>query len=131
MNRRVCARSRCFSPWALAVLAFACVSAHASDAGRLFYSPAQRAQLEAARSGTPRAGSAVSTSKSPAGPVQFDGVVVRSDGKTTTWINGEPRSDTGGAANLKPGQIRARGKVYEPYQVLAPGAKSVISEGAP
>jgi hypothetical protein len=131
MSRRRGARPRCFSPWPLAVLALACASAYAGDPGRLFYTATQRAQLEAVRAGTQRPASTASAPKTAAAPVQFDGVVIRSDGKTTTWINGEPRSDTGGAANLKPGQIRARGQVYEPYQVLAPGAKSVMSEGTP
>jgi hypothetical protein len=31
-------------------------------------------------------------------------------------------------AGLKPGQIRAGGKVYEPYQVLRPGPGPTITE---
>jgi hypothetical protein len=31
-------------------------------------------------------------------------------------------------AGLKPGQIRADGKVYEPYQVLRPGSAAPVAE---
>ena len=102
-------------------------SAFAADPGRLFYTPAQRAQLEAARTGVPEP-----RTKAPAArasePVQFDGIVVRSDGRTTTWINGEARRGDTRAANLKPGQVRAGNQVYEPYQVLAPDAGRVTPQ---
>jgi hypothetical protein len=47
-------------------------------------------------------------------------MVIRSDGKTTRWVDGKPQLDGSGVSGLKPGQIRANGKVYEPYQVLRP-----------
>ncbi|MHB1188207.1 hypothetical protein [Thiobacillus sp.] len=53
-------------------------------------------------------------------PLRFDGMVIRSDGRTTHWVDGKPQPDGSGVAGLKPGQIRAGGKVYEPYQVLRP-----------
>lgn len=90
----------------------------AADLGRLFYTPAERAQLEAARAGNaPR-----SREAAPGGahPLRFDGVVIRSDGRSVSWVNGELRSGAPAAAGLKPGQLRADGKVYEPYQVLRP-----------
>lgn len=92
---------------------------------RLFYTPAQRAQLQTERSQTvtgraqsnqPGSPDAVSA---PA-PVQFDGVLIRSDGQTTRWVDGKAQVGTSGISNMKPGQIRANGKVYEPYQVLRP-----------
>ncbi len=90
----------------------------AADLGRLFYTPAQRAQLEAARARNV-------TQASPAAaaiahPQRFDGVVIRSDGASTSWINGRPQTGVSGATGLKPGQVRSDGKVYEPYQVLRP-----------
>jgi hypothetical protein len=90
----------------------------AADLGRLFYTPAQRAELEAARARN-------ATQASPAAPAivhpqRFDGVVIRSDGASTSWINGRPQTGVSGAAGLKPGQVRSDGKVYEPYQVLRP-----------
>lgn len=99
----------------------------AADLGRLFYTPAQRAQLEAARAGSvARAGQAAAA---PSQPLRFDGVIIRSDGTSTSWINGQPQSGAKGAGNLKPGQIRADGRVYEPYQVLRPSPNPPITEG--
>lgn len=89
----------------------------AADPGRLFYTPAQRAQLEAAR-----ANPVTATAKTAPGVAQrFDGLVIRSDGASTSWVNGRALPDAAGVAGLKPGQIRADGRVYEPYQVLRHG----------
>lgn len=99
----------------------------AADPGRLFYTPAERAQLEAARAGN------VTHAKQPpstvAQPLHFDGIIIRSDGRNTSWVNGQPRAISG-VAGLKPGQVRADGKVYEPYQVLRPGPGQAVAEGA-
>ena len=96
--------------------------------GRLFYTPAQRDQLEAARArnvtqvrqATPDAGTPT--------PIRYDGVVIRSDGKTTRWVDGQPQTGAYGVAGLKPGQIRADGRVYEPYQVLRPSPAVPVAE---
>ncbi|MHB1054241.1 MAG: hypothetical protein ACYCZT_14420 [Thiobacillus sp.] len=90
--------------------------------GRLFYTPAQRAQLESARTRnvTQLAGKHTRGSPDGAAPRRFDGMVIRSDGKTTRWVDGKPQLDGSGVSGLKPGQVRAGGKVYEPYQVLRP-----------
>ncbi len=109
----------------------ACGTSLAADPGRLFYTPEQRAQLEAARArnvtqvrqATPDAGA-------PA-PIRYDGVVIRSDGKTTRWVDGQPQTGASGVAGLKPGQIRADGRVYEPYQVLRPNPAPVAEEPNP
>jgi len=101
--------------------------------GRLFYTPEQRAQLEAARTRNltqPRGQNKTATPATPA-PLRFDGMLIRSDGKTTRWVDGKPQLDGAAVSGLKPGQIRADGHVYEPYQVLrslpptpaAPGEK--------
>lgn len=94
-----------------------------ADPGRLFFTPAQRAQLEAlrARSGVtqPGLGQSGAPANTPA-PLRYDGVVIRSDGRTTRWIDGQAQRDGSAVSGLKPGQIRADGKVYEPYQVLRP-----------
>lgn len=93
-----------------------------ADPGRLFFTPTQRAQLEAARArnvAPPAPGQQTSSDSAPA-PLRYDGVVVRSDGKTTRWVDGKAQRDGSAVSGLKPGQIRANGKVYEPYQVLRP-----------
>ncbi len=103
-----------------------------ADPGRLFYTPAQRAQLEAAR-----ARNVTQVSRQHAGPtagpqpVRFDGLVIRSDGSRMSWVNGRPQVGTSGVADLKPGQLRADGKVYEPYQVLRPGTPDPASARKP
>ncbi|NTV87602.1 MAG: hypothetical protein HGA21_12765 [Burkholderiaceae bacterium] len=106
--------------------------------GRLFYTPAERAQLESARArnitlSAPSGKADGSGSVPPA--LRYDGVLMRSDGKTTRWVDGKPQVGTPGVAGLKPGQIRANGKVYEPYQVLRPTpsvpANPGVKESAP
>jgi hypothetical protein len=93
------------------------------ELGRLFYTPAQRVQLESVRarnvSQQARQSQPGSSDGAPA-PLRFDGMVIRSDGKTTRWVDGKPQLDGSGVSGLKPGQIRSDGRVYEPYQVLRP-----------
>jgi hypothetical protein len=112
---------------ALLAAQLAGLPALAADVGRLFYTPAQRAQLEAARArpaGAPQA--AASTPAAAPAPVRFDGVVVRSDGPGTRWVNGRAEVGSGSVVGLKPGQVRADGRVYEPYQVLRPGTPAQV-----
>lgn len=96
--------------------------------GRLFYTPDQRAQLKAARArNVTQVGRATPAADAPP-PIRYDGVLVRSDGKTTRWVDGQPQLDASGVAGLKPGQIRADGRVYEPYQVLRPSPAAPVAE---
>jgi hypothetical protein len=74
----------------------------ADGLGRLFFTPEQRAQLETARAQRDRrapvvietepAPKPVVSAPQPRGPevVTFSGVVQRSDGKSTVWVNGKP-----------------------------------------
>ena len=93
--------------------------------GRLFYTQAQRIMLNNARlhqvTDLPKTSTSTSTPQVSA-PVSFDGVITRSDGVATHWINGRPHvgRSSNNVRNLKPGQTRATQKVYEPYQVLRP-----------
>ena len=97
--------------------------AEPADLGRLFYTPAQRTALEDARARKvsrltdPR--TPVEATAAPA-PQRFDGIVIRSDGAATRWVNGRPEVGPSSVPGLKPGQVRANGKVYEPYQILRP-----------
>lgn len=95
--------------------------------GRLFYSPAQRAMLNQARLrqvtiSPSMAVSAPEAAPSPPAPISFDGVITRSDGVATHWINGRPHVGRSSEhiRNLKPGQTRSAEKVYEPYQIRQP-----------
>lgn len=126
---------RCARPDRTAMLAacllLLCTSpcrAEADAIGRLFYTPEQRAQLEnarvrkitrldaPARSDAARPAEAVAVPP----PTRFDGVVIRSDGRATRWVDGQPEVGPSSVNGLKPGQVRARGKVYEPYQIERP-----------
>lgn len=109
-------------PAALCLVAASVGPAQSAEIGRVFFTPTERAQLEAARARasnrleSPRAASA----GDPPAPVRYDGIVIRSDGKTTRWVDGAAESNGAGPSGLKPGQIRSNGKVYEPYQVVRP-----------
>lgn len=86
-----------------------------AETGRLFYTPAQRAQLEAVRSRGGARPAAPQPSTDDA-PQRYDGVIIRSDGQVTRWVDGKPA--TAAPHGLAPGQTRAGGKVFEPYQLL-------------
>lgn len=107
-------------------------TASAADTGRLFYTPVQRAQLETARAHnvTQRTSPKQDQPVSAPAPLRYDGVVIRSDGKSTRWVDGKAEVGASSVTGLKPGQIRANGKVYEPYQVLRPQAHSPAEPAA-
>jgi hypothetical protein len=81
--------------WVFALLLMAC-SAWAAELGRMFYTPAQRATLDAARKQNIRTevgndNSEQPAAAAPAAPlpqnVSVNGVIRRSDGKSTIWLN--------------------------------------------
>jgi hypothetical protein len=84
--------------------------------GRLFFTPAQRASLDVARSQRARAAVATERTEQEATPVPqtitYNGVLRRSDGKTTVWINNQPVHDreSAGAAAIV-GRVRSDGSV--------------------
>jgi hypothetical protein len=83
--------------FAVAVLLAAAPSAWCAEPlGKLFFSPAQRAQLDQARSQKSRV-TLASENPQEAAPapevVTFTGVVKRSDGKSTIWINNRAVAD--------------------------------------
>jgi hypothetical protein len=119
------------SVWIFSVSLCLCGSGFAAstDPGRLFYTPAQRAQLEAARTRGIHS-PASSPQHSPAeAPQRYDGVIIRSDGQVTHWVDGKPA--TAAPRSLRPGQTRARGKVYESYQLLPPTSAQPASDEHP
>ncbi len=87
-----------------------------AETGRLFYTPSQRAQLEAARSRGTRPAAVRAAAEDAA--QRYDGVLIRSDGEITRWVDG--RATTAAPRGLQPGQTRAGGKVFESYQLLPP-----------
>lgn len=63
----------------------------AADLGRLFFTPAQRAQLDVLRERHQRLGAAAEARQSPLPQtITINGVVTSSDGKSTVWINNQP-----------------------------------------
>jgi hypothetical protein len=112
------------------LLAFACLAASAQTPviGRLFTTPAERARLDLQRAGVSVAAPPlapmeiaeprIDTPAPAAAPVQVDGIVRRSSGKTTVWLNQTPHEapagtatgaypvplPNGGRVQLKPGQ---------------------------
>jgi hypothetical protein len=84
--------------------------------GRLFFTPAQRASLDVARSQRARTALATEKTEQEATPVPqtitYSGVLRRSDGKTTVWINNQPVHDreSAGAATIV-GRVRPDGSV--------------------
>jgi hypothetical protein len=71
----------------LSVLAAAARPVAAQELGRLFFTPEQRDALDARRRARlPDAPVAATPSRS----TRIDGYVMRSGGKSTVWVNGEP-----------------------------------------
>lgn len=111
----------------LLALTLAAAAAEAQELGRLFFTPEQRAALDARR----RARLPDNPASAAATPVtRVDGFVKRSAGPSTIWINGEwttesapeaPRitepapsvsvsvGESGGRVRLKPGETLDRG----------------------
>ena len=81
----------------------------AEPLGRLFFTPAQRAQLDVARNQKSRA--TLASDQEEAAPVPevvtYSGIVRRNDGKTTVWINNRAVND-GNAADRSPVSSRVR-----------------------
>ena len=103
----------------------------AQEFGRLFFTPEQRAALDARRKArVPDKPAASPVAASPT--TRLDGYVVRSEGRSTVWVNGEslqdgsaealrdpgrsgdgrvrvPAGDGGARVGLKPGEVLDRG----------------------
>jgi hypothetical protein len=78
----------------LLALLIAPAMASADSLGRLFYTPAQRTQLDDARSHRSTAvPDAAAEVPQPQPALTYHGVVRRSDGKSTIWINNRPITD--------------------------------------
>ena len=100
-------------------------SAFAQEVGRLFFTPEQRAALDARRKARVPDKPAAAVVVSPT--TRVDGYVKRSTGPSTVWVNGEPLAegtgeaprigprvsvplgDGGRRATLRPGEVLDRG----------------------
>jgi hypothetical protein len=100
--------------------------------GRLFFTPAQRASLDVARSQRARTALATEKTEQDAAPVPqtitYSGVLRRSDGKTTVWINNQPVHDrlSAGAGAIV-GRVRPDGSVT--LQVPQSGRSVTLKPG--
>jgi hypothetical protein len=116
----------------------------AQELGRLFFTPEQRAALDARRKARVPDTPAVAVAASPT--TRVDGFVRRSGGPSTVWVNGEPLGEHGPEAprivrgatsdprvsvpvgdggtrfSLKPGQVLDRGSGAI-TDVLGPGGE--------
>jgi hypothetical protein len=97
------------------VLLLALGAARADGLGTLFYSPAEREQLDRMRRGE-----AVEAAGAPlAREHAITGYVQRSDGRGTVWIDGRPVrvTDPKGARVFDPHQVRAYSKSADEVRI--------------
>jgi hypothetical protein len=99
--------------------------AAAAEIGRMFFTPAQRAALDAARKQnvrveigneeTERQPTAPSAAAPVAQTVRLNGMIQRSDGKDTVWLNNKPVTDRkSGGMNFSTNRNDARIKLQLP-----------------
>ena len=119
--------------------AFALAPVNAQEMGRLFFTPEQRAALDARRKArVPDKPAAVPLVLSPT--TRLDGYVRRSDGRSTVWVNGAGVDDAAPQADgrvsvgvgdsrarvrLKPGEMldRSSGEVTD---LIGPGGELTV-----
>lgn len=136
--------SKAFALGVIAASWLACGTSMAADPlGRLFFSPGQRSALDAGRTTSTPQGVRAPAARGPR-TVTLNGVVTRSDGESTVWVNGQaldgnpisgvtatPGKDpasarvrldgTGKTVNIRVGQSvqPSAGVVVEPYEFAA------------
>ena len=124
------------------------LAAQAETLGRLFHTPEQRAQLDLARKSTPLNATGEPDVASGQG-LSVSGIVTRSDGKRSTWVNGRVEHDAaitnkqdrtqvwvklpGGEVKLKVGQSLdpATGQVAEGYRRPLPPEPAAAKPAPP
>jgi hypothetical protein len=88
---------------ALALVLLAAPVADAQELGRLFFTPSQRAALDARRKARVPDRPAAPVVASPA--TRLDGYVKRSGGPSTVWVNGESITESGSEARIGPNDV--------------------------
>lgn len=102
--------------------------------GRLFSSPEERTRLDAARSGTPPAGAVQvpppPPPPPPAPPMELNGLVQRSSGRSTVWLNRapqqEPHNQVSGASQLTLRLSNGQVVLLKPGQQYDPASGTVM-----
>jgi hypothetical protein len=129
---------------ALGITLAGAMSAQAQELGRLFFTPEQRAALDARRKArVPDKPAAVPVTESPV--TRVNGAVQRSGGKSTVWVNGEtipedaqidgarvgPRGQTPGRVSIPAGEGSQRYdlRVGESVDRGSGEVRDVIGEG--
>ncbi|HEX2825713.1 MAG TPA: hypothetical protein VHP37_05160 [Burkholderiales bacterium] len=102
---------------ALALVLVLDTAGAAQPIGRLFFTPAERAQLDVARA-TKRTAEPAGSQKSAEPPppetriITYNGIVRRSDGKSTLWLNNRVAPEKEALSNLPvTGRVRPDGRV--------------------
>lgn len=97
--------------------------------GRLFFSPEQRAKLDQQR----LRGIAPSSLPGNDGPVTLNGLVTRSSGRSTAWLNGVPVEERNlegdSLLRLRPGETTAPSRRDAPIDILHGGQIQVHRDG--
>lgn len=100
---------------ALMAVAVPAAAQPAGPPGRLFFTPAQRAALDVARTQRARALLSTDRTEQEAAPVPqtitYGGMVRRSDGKSTVWFNNQPVNDRESLGGAIVGRVRPDGSV--------------------
>jgi hypothetical protein len=117
---------------ALATLAFVALAAagpagSAQPVGRLFFTPAERAQLDNARAQKrvpqPAAAAQPVDTRPETQVVTYNGIVRRSDGKSILWLNNKPADEKEALSGLAiTGRVKADGGVT----LQVPGSGSSV-----
>ena len=82
--------------------------------GRLFFTPEQRARMDVARQHerSVKIEAEQQENEPPAANITLNGVITRSDGKTTVWINNKEQSgEKSGSVVAVPGRGKAAGQI--------------------
>jgi hypothetical protein len=110
---------------AFAVMVLLATAARAADFGRLFYTPAQRNQLDTLRSQKNVAPPVPEVNDAPTVPdtLTYGGVVRRSDGRSTVWINNRAVND---GRPLEELSISSRVRPDHSVTLRLPQAPSVV-----
>lgn len=93
----------CLGLWAVVLAATALAQDGQPRLGRLFLAPEQRAQLERQRQRD-----IPETRALEGGTLRLDGVVLRSSGKATVWVNGQARTEDATDSGLAVAASRRR-----------------------